>query len=398
MLNRDEYLNLLIKSRDLDIIKVITGIRRCGKSTLLEIYKDYLLNNGVDKKQIISMNFEDPAYFDIDSWKKLYDYINNSLLTNKKNYVFLDEIQNIEHFEKAVDGLYINKNVDIYITGSNSYLLSSELSTLLTGRYITIHMIPLSLPEFSLMRNIDVDIKAYNEYLMEGGFPYIKSLNKDYSLINNYLDGLYSSVVLKDIIKRNNIKETLIFDSLVKFLFDNIGQNVSTKKISDTLKSFGRKNSVNTIENYLDNIISSYLFYKVTRYDIKGKKYLKTGYKYYTCDVGLRKYILGDIKDRGSLLENIVFLELKKRGYEIYIGKINDYEIDFVVKNENGIKFIQVSESVRDEKTLNRELKGFKQMDNNYPKYLITLDEDSASHEGIIQISLFDFLKNQKDF
>lgn len=392
MIERTEYLDFLKKLKDKNIIKVVTGIRRCGKSTLFELYKKYLLENGVDKKQIISLNFENPKDMIFNDWKELYTYIENKLLPDKMNYIFLDEIQVIPNFEKTVDGLFINKNVDLYITGSNSYMLSGELATYLTGRYMQIHMLPLSFKEYLNHYGRDNELKKYDTYIQNGGFPYLLNLNEDKDLIRNYLDGIYNTVLMKDVISRNNIKDTMMLESIIKFIFDNIGQLVSTNKISNTLNSNNRKNSVNTVESYLTNLIDSYIIYKISRYDIKGKEYLKTGDKYYVCDLGLRNYLLGGVKDYGSILENIIFLELKRRGYEIYIGKYDEEEVDFVIKNNDGIKYIQVALSVRDEDTLKRELTSLKNIKDNYPKYLITLDYDTNDFDGIKQISAIDFL------
>ena len=392
MIERTEYLNFLKKLKDKNIIKVVTGIRRCGKSTLFELYKKYLLENGVNKNQIISLNFENPKDMIFNDWKELYTYIENKLLPDKMNYIFLDEIQVIPNFEKTVDGLFINKKVDLYITGSNSYMLSGELATYLTGRYMQIHMLPLSFNEYLNHYGSDNELKKYDTYIQNGGFPYLLNLNEDKDLIRNYLDGIYNTVLMKDVISRNNIKDTMMLESIIKFIFDNIGQLVSTNKISNTLNSNNRKNSVNTVESYLTNLIDSYIIYKISRYDIKGKEYLKTGDKYYVCDLGLRNYLLGGVKDYGSILENIIFLELKRRGYEIYIGKYDDEEVDFVIKNNDGIKYIQVALSVRDEDTLKRELTSLKNIKDNYPKYLITLDYDTNDFDGIKQISAIDFL------
>lgn len=397
MIERKEYLDFLIKLKDQHIIKVVTGIRRCGKSTLFELYKSYLLNNGVDSSQIIDINFEDPKYFELEDWKVLYDYIDSRLLSEKMNYIFLDEIQNVTNFEKVVNGLFIKKNVDLYITGSNSYMLSSELATYLTGRYMQIHMLPLSFKEYMASSLDKNELKSYENYIEYGGFPYITNLNDDSTLIRNYLDGIYNTVLMKDVVSRGKINDTMILESLVKFIFDNIGNLVSTKKISDTLKSNGRSNSVNTIENYLSCLLDSYIIYKISRYDIRGREYLKTGDKYYVCDLGLRNYLLGEVRDRGSILENLIFLELKRRGYQIYIGKNDDKEVDFVVKNEDGLKYIQVSESVRDKVTLEREISALDSIDDHYPKYLITLDYDKANYNGIKQISAIDFLLGRDD-
>ena len=395
LIERKEYLDFLIKLKDKNIIKVVTGIRRCGKSTLFELYKKYLFENGVKDDQIISLNFENPSDMKFSDWKGLYNYVNDKIDSKKMYYVFLDEVQILEHFEKAVDGLFLNKNIDLYVTVSNSYMLSGELATYLTGIYMQIHMLPLSFSEFLEYYGKENELKKYNTYIENGGFPYLLNLDNNNDLIRNYLDGIYNTILLKDVVSRNNVKDTLILESIVKFLFDNIGQIVSTNKISATLNSNNRKNSVNTIESYLSYLLDSYLIYKVSRYDIKGKEYLKTGDKYYVCDLGLRNYLLGGIKDLGSILENVIFSELKRKGYQIYIGKYDDLEVDFVLKNNDGIKYVQVALSARDEKTLARELNVLKKIKDNYPKYLITLDYDKVDHEGIRQIPALEFLTGE---
>lgn len=397
MINRTEYMNFLIKLKDKKIIKVVTGIRRCGKSTLFDLYKKYLLDNDVSENQIISINFEDPNSTNFEDWRELFNSIQNRLINIKMNYIFLDEVQVVPQFEKVVDGLFIKDNVDIYISGSNSYMFSGELATYLTGRYMQIHMLPLSFKEYlEYYGSEDVD-KKYNYYINNGGFPYLVNLNNDEELIRNYLSGVYNTVILKDVVYRNNIKDNMILDSIIKFVFSNIGQLVSTNKIANTLVSNNRNCSVNTVESYLSYLVDSYILYKITRYDIKGKEYLKTGDKYYVCDLGLRKYLLGSVKDFGSILENIIFLELKRRNYDIYIGKYDDSEVDFVIKNNDGIKYIQVALSVRDENTLARELTPLKSINDNYPKYIISLDPESVDHEGIKQISAIDFLMGETE-
>ena len=395
LIERKEYLDFLIKLKDKNIIKVVTGIKRCGKSTLFELYKKYLFENGVKDEQIISLNFENPSDMKFSDWKDLYNYVNDKIDSKKMYYVFLDEVQILEHFEKAVAGLFLNKNIDLYVTGSNSYMLSGELATYLTGRYMQIHMLSLSFSEFLEYYGKENELKKYNTYIENGGFPYLLNLDNNNDLIRNYLDGIYNTILLKDVVSRNNVKDTLILESIVKFLFDNIGQIVSTNKISATLNSNNRKNSVNTIESYLSYLLDSYLIYKVSRYDIKGKEYLKTGDKYYVCDLGLRNYLLGGIKDLGSILENVIFLELKRKGYQIYIGKYDDLEVDFVLKNNDGLKYVQVALSVRDEKTLKREINVLQKIKDNYPKYLITLDYDKVDYEGIRQIPALEFLTGE---
>lgn len=397
MIERTEYMEFLKKLKDKQIIKVVTGIRRCGKSTLLNMYKDYLKKTGINDEQIISINFEDPNEMIYDDWKELYNNIEKKLIKNKKNYIFLDEVQKINGFENVVDGLYIKDNVDIYITGSNSYMLSSELATYLTGRYMEIHMLPLSFKEFYSAYNFNNENQAYQKYIEYGGFPYLINLDNDESLISNYLDGIYNTILMKDVVSRNKVNDITLLESVNNFLFDNIGQFTSINKISNTLNSNNRSNSVNTIENYARYILDSYLMYRVPRYDIKGKELLKTNEKYYACDIGLRKHIIGGIRDAGSILENIIYLELKRRNYNIYVGKFNDKKIDFVIKNNDDLKYIQVSLSVRDEKTLKRELEPLEVINDNYPKYIITLDYDTLNYNGIKQISALDFLLGRID-
>lgn len=396
MIDRTEYMNFLIKLKDKKIIKVVTGIRRCGKSTLFDLYRKYLLSTGVSKNQIININFEDPNNTNFTDWRELFNNIQEKLVSNEMNYIFLDEIQIVSQFEKVVDGLFIKDNVDLYITGSNSYMLSGELATYLTGRYMQIHMLPLSFKEYiGYYGTLDID-KKYNSYISYGGFPYLINLKDDEELMQNYLSGVYNTIILKDVVYRNKIKDYMILDSIIKFVFSNIGQLVSTNKIANTLSSNNRSCSVNTVESYLNNLLDSYILYKITRYDIKGKEYLKTGDKYYVCDLGLRKYLLGSVRDFGSILENVIFLELKRRNYDIYVGKYDDNEVDFVVKNNDGIKYIQVALSIRDENTLMRELLPLKNIDDNYPKYIISLDSEIVDHEGIKQINAIDFLMGNK--
>lgn len=272
----------------------------------------------MDGEQIISFNFENPKDMIFNNWRELYDYIDGKLIDGKMNYIFLDEVQILSEFERGVNGLFIRDNVDIYITGSNSYILSSELATYLTGRYMQIHMLSLSFREYLDYYGNSDELKKYDMYIQNGGFPYLLNLSNDKGLVRNYSDGIYNTVLMKDVVSRNNIKDMMILDSIVKFIFDNIGQLVSINKISNTLNSNNRKNSVNTIESYVSSLIDSYIIYKISRYDIKGKEYLKTGVKYYVCDLGLRNYLLSEVRNYGSILENIIFLELKRRGYDIY--------------------------------------------------------------------------------
>lgn len=395
MIRRERYLNKLIAFRDKQLIKIMTGIRRCGKSTMLEIYREYLLNNGVSDNQIISINFEDADYSDIFDYKTLYSYVKERLINDKMNYVFLDEVQNVKDFQRAVDSLFIKKNVDVYITGSNAYMLSGEIATLLSGRYIEIQMQPLSFKEYiSHVGTASGLNRKYRDYLQFSSFPYATELAKDKDLIRDYLSGIYNTVILKDVVARKKISDVMMLESVIAFMFANIGNLCSIKKISDTMTSKGRKISTHTVESYISALVDSFILYPAKRYDVKGKQYLKTHEKYYVVDIGLRYFILGSKNvDIGHVLENVIYLELKRRGYDVYVGKVGNYEIDFIAMNVDGIEYYQVSATVRDKETLKRELLPLKKITDHYPKFLITLDDDpEVSHEGIKQINALDFL------
>ena len=397
MIERTEYLELLKRFKDKDLIKVITGIRRCGKSTLFDIYIDYLKKNNIKSEQIISINLENPEY-QFNDYMSLYNFVNEQIKDEEKYYIFLDEVQNVPAFQKAVDGLYIKKNVDLYITGSNAYLLSGELATLLSGRYIEIKMLPLSFKEYLSAfkdKNESKD-RIFLEYMRNGGMPgSISILETNPNDIDKYLDGIFSTVVYKDIMARNNITDKMLLESIIKFVYDNIGNSISTKKISDTLTSKGMSTSNHTVENYLTAFLESFLIYKAERFDVKGKNLLARDYKYYAVDTGLRSYLLGkkSDSDMGHILENIVYLELLRRGYKVYVGKVDEYEIDFVAENREGIKYYQVALSVRDEEVLKRELRSLEKTGDHYPKYLLTLDVDLESdYNGIRKINIVDWL------
>lgn len=396
MIPRNEYLENLISLRDKQLIKVVTGIRRCGKSTLFELYQAYLQENGAAPEQIISFNLEDGDYADIEESKDLFELVKARLLPDKMNYIFLDEVQRVGNFQKAVDGLFIKKNCDVYITGSNAYLLSGELATLLSGRYVEIKMLPLSFKEYVSAFPSDSNIdRLYQNYIHNSSFPYALELKRQKD-IRQYLDGIYDSIVLKDIVARKRFPDISMLQSVVRFLFDNIGNLCSTKKIADTMTSSGRKISVHTVESYLSALTDSFIFYRVGRFDIKGKQYLKTGDKYYAADIGLRYNVLGTKKaDEGHILENIVFLELLRRGYEVYIGKVGASEVDFIAVGPEGEEYYQVAYTVidADGKTLERELAPLDGISDHNPKYLLTMDYGPLiSHNGIKQIHVLDWL------
>lgn len=394
MIKRDSYLNDLISFKDKNLIKVITGIRRCGKSTLFELYKDYLLQHGVKLECIISVNLEMAEFRNIKNSEQLYTYVKKQMIENQKNYILLDEVQRVENFQEAVDWLYTDKMVDLYITGSNAFLLSGELATLLSGRYVEIKMMPLSFKEYcSAFPDQSNTAQLYMNYLMNSSFPGTLELTRKQD-IRIYLDGIYNTILMKDIVTRKKINEPTLLESIVEFMFDNIGNPYSPNKIANTMTSNGRKISTPTVESYLAALCDSYILYKACRYDIKGKQYLATGSKYYICDIGLRYYLLGTKPtDVGHILENVVYLELLRRGYEVYIGKIGSAEVDFIAINAEGVEYYQVSQTVLDPNTLKRELSSLEAIKDHNQKYLLTMDYiPLTSYNGIKQINVLDWL------
>ena len=395
LIQREEYLNKLIALKDKKIIKVVTGVRRCGKSKLLEMYRKWLLEQGVEEERIVSINFEDLDFEDLTDYKKLHTYLKEHLVKDNMTYIFLDEIQNVEQFPKVVDSLYIKDNVDIYITGSNAHMLSSEIATLLSGRYIQIEMLPLSFKEYMISTGSmnDRGIK-YVDYLQNSSFPYTLELEGQSDEIRSYLEGLYNTIVVEDIINHSKISEPMMLKSILKFIFDNIGNPLSSKKIADTMTSSGRRIDTRTVEKYLNALTESYIIYQAKRYNIKGKQYLKTLEKYYVVDIGLRLMLFGSKQiDAGRILENIVYLELLRRGYDVYVGKVDEFEVDFVAQNGKGTTYFQVALSVRDEKTLERELRSLRAIKDHYPKILLTMDDDPEVHyDGIRRINARDWL------
>jgi predicted AAA+ superfamily ATPase len=396
LIQRQEYLDALISFRDKQLIKVVTGIRRCGKSTLFELFQDYLRSDGVTDEQIISINLEEGEYDEIETYKQLYCFVNEKIKADKKMYIFIDEVQRVENFQKAVDSLYVKKNCDVYITGSNAYLLSGELATLLSGRYVEIKMLPLSFKEYvSAFPDSKNYERLYTDYIQNSAFPYALEIKKPKDR-RQYLQGIYDTIVLKDIVARKKFPDTAMLKSVVRFMFDNIGNLCSTKKIADTMTSAGRKIAVHTVESYLTALTDCFILYQIGRFDVKGKQYLKTGDKYYAADIGLRYALLGTKKaDMGHILENVVFLELARRGYEIYIGKVGRTEVDFIAIGEEGEEYYQVAYTVidADGSTLRRELAPLEAVNDHNPKYLLTMDNTPlTSHNGIKQINVLDWL------
>ena len=395
MIQRPQYMEFLMDWKDRQIIKVVSGIRRCGKSTLFDLFQESLRADGVEESQIIAVNFEDMENEPLCDYRRLYEYIKQRMLPGKMNYIFLDEIQHVPDYQKVVDSLFIKKNADVYITGSNAYFMSGELATLLSGRYVELKMLPLSFKEYVSAFDENAGVESlYRNYIYNSSFPYTVGLDSRRN-IYAYLDGLYNTVVLNDIVARKQIKDPSMLKSVLKFMFDNIGNLCTAKKIADNMTSAGRKISNHTVESYIEGITESLLMYRAGRYDIKGRDYLKLQEKYYIADIGLRYYALGTRNaDQGHILENIVYLELLRRGYDVYVGVIGNKEVDFVAKDHDGnIEYYQVSLTVRDEATLKRELASLDSIADHNPKYLLTMDNDPpVSYNGIRQKYVLDWL------
>ena len=397
MIIREKYLNKMIVAKDTEFIKVITGVRRSGKSTLMVMFKDYLLNNGVKEENIIHINFESAVYDDIKNYKDLYNFVKEKIKKDKI-YLLLDEVQNVESWEKAINSFKVDFNIDIYITGSNAYLLSSELSTLLSRRYIEIKMYPLSFKEYLVFNNYNNDNieDKFNEYLKYGGLPAITLIKENDELVLSYLNDIYNTIVKKDIIDRNNIKDTALLENIIKYLSNNIGSSISSSRISDYLNSnkIVEKSNHQTIDNYLNMLEKSFIIYKADRTDVKSKALLKTLGKYYISDSGIRNVILGFRNiNEGHLLENIVYLELLRRGYRVNIGKTNDYEVDFVAESPNEIKYYQVTQSLINEDVKMRKLRSLENIEDNYEKVILTMDKTiNNDFNGIKVINIIDWL------
>jgi hypothetical protein len=399
MIKRTLYINKLLLFKDKKLIKIISGVRRAGKSTLFALYQEDLLNKGVKQEQIININFEDPQYRNFLSWETLYDYINSILLPNEQNYIFFDEIQLVKDFQKAVDGLFLKKNVDIYLTGSNAHLQTGQWATLLTGRYIEIHVFPLSFKEYVSSFNNKNDILfKYQNYVETTSFPQQLEFKTENPIekkiyIRDYLSSIYNTIILKDIVQANKIQNITHLESIILFIASNIGSLTSINNIAKTMNANGRKISTHTIENYIKALCDSYILYKATRYDIKGKRFLQTLDKYYFVDAGLKYFILGDKNiDCGHILENVVYLELLRRNYKVYIGKNNNAEVDFVVEGINGTQYYQVCDTVASKDILERELKPLNSINDHNPKFLLTKDFTTANYNGIKQINVFQWL------
>lgn len=393
-IERTEYLNKLIEYKDKQLIKVITGIRRCGKSTIMEIYRDWLSKHGVDNDHIIYINFEDFDFYELRDPLRLYEYIKPKICTTGNTYVFFDEIQHVKDFPDVVNSLNLKRNIDLYITGSNAYMLSSQIATLLSGRYIEISMLPLSFKEYVNAIGSKGNLqKAYMQYITHSSFPYTLELDS-INNITEYLNGVYNTIVVKDIISRKRLQDPMMLESVIRFAADNIGNLLSTKRIADLMSAEGRKIDQKTVERYLSSLCETFFIYEAKRYNIKGKQLLKTLGKYYLVDIGMRRMLLGSRAfDVGRILENIVYLELLRRQKRVYIGKNDNLEVDFVTSDENGLVYYQVAATVRDKATLERELKSLQTINDQYPKFILTLDEDPvADYDGIKRINALEWL------
>lgn len=394
-INRPYYVQQLEWWRNHDLIKVITGVRRCGKSTVLEMFRDKLRKSGISDGQMVVLNFEDPDTPEFKTWREVWDYIKPRLMPKSITYVFLDEIQRVPEFEKLVDGLHSRKNIDVYITGSNAYLLSGELATYLSGRYVELKMQPLSFREYCDAVGGEGDYaRKYMDYLRCSSFPYVVSLGNDAGLVGDYLDGIYNTVLVKDVLRRKRLSDAGLVDRIARFLFDNIGNVTSLRNIAGSLSAGGNKTNGNTVEGYVEALCDAFLFKKAERYDIRGRELLSSGCKYYAADIGLRYRLSGNkAGDSGRILENVVFLELLRRSNNVLVGQHDGREVDFVTRDGDDIRYYQVAETVRDDATREREFASLIAIHDHYPKTLITLDEDLPSVlNGIRQVNAFDFL------
>ena len=395
MIKRDFYLNQIIAAKDTDFIKIITGIRRCGKSTLLKLFKEYLLQSGIEEKRIIEINYEKFQFDKLRDGKELHEYIEEKLEgQTQKCYLLLDEVQEIDNWPKVINSIRVSFDVDVYVTGSNSRVFAGEQLTYISGRYIEIKVYPLSFAEFMQFKGFEYEnrAKALQEYMRIGSFPAVALTDND-ALADAVIAGLFDSIFSRDILLRGKIRDEGAFYKVAKFVLDNIGNNISANVIANTLKSQGHKISVDTVDNYLTLMCNAFLLYQCERYNLRGKERLRTNGKYYVTDLGLRNHLLGYRRsDLGHAVENIVFFELKRRGYEVTTGKYDDLEIDFVGTKKDEKIYVQVSLTAIDENTLQREIKPFSLLDDKYPKILITTDEFDLSNEFFDHVNLYDFL------
>lgn len=394
---RDQYLNWLISWKDKEVIKVVSGVRRCGKSELFKMYQQHLVLNGVEKDQIIAINFEDLEFEHLNSYRALYEHVAAQLIPGKKNYVFLDEIQHVESFEKAVDSLFIKDNVDVYITGSNAYFLSSEIATVLSGRYVELKMLPLSFKEFCAAESNQGKSREvlFNDYVTRGSFPFIANTGIEDQQAKEYVRSLYDTIVVRDVVERLKVSDVPTLKRITQFLLHSIGSKISVKKIADTLTSAGNKVDQKTVSKYLGGLTDSLVLYSAPRYNVKGKHLLTTHGKYYAVDLGMRNALVKTAdSDIGHMLENVVYLELLRRGFDVYVGDVEGGEIDFVAANATETQYFQVAATTLDESVLKRELAPFGKVRDNHPKILLTLDTmfGNANYDGVQKKNALDWL------
>lgn len=395
IIDRPNGLKWLWQWKDQEPIKVVTGIRRCGKSMLLSIFQSQLRENGINEGQIISINFEHPDFMDVNDSAAAWKYIKPKILKGQKSYVFLDEVQRLKDFEKIVDGLFVLPDVDVYITGSNAHLLSSELATYLSGRYVTLHLTPLSFREFyEGVGFSESPERAYRDYLTFSSFPYDNEWNKTPRLVDDYLEGVFNTVLMKDVVNRHAFRNPIALEAVTKYIFDNIGNLTSMRNIASALKADGVTIDASSVEGYVSALCGAYLVYKAIPKDLRGRELLKSGAKYYVVDIGLRRFKLGNRSfDAGRILENIVYLELVRRHQEVYIGRIDGREVDFVTRDGGEVKYWQVTETLRGESVRQREFAPFKAISDHYPKTILSLDLDPVGYQdGIKTMNALDFL------
>lgn len=408
LINRPVYLNQLIQNKDVDLVKIITGIRRCGKSSLLDLFHQYLSDQGVANEHIIHLNLESLRYKDLDNYLSFYDHVSHLMPKEGKTYLLFDEIQQVEHWEKAIESFRIDFDVDIYITGSNAYLLSREFATLLSGRYVEIPMLPLSFKEFLTFYSFDPTASVeekFQRYLQFGGMPILKDYQFDEARSNQALEGIYSTVILKDVLQRNGQANQPLLEKIMLFLSSNIGNITSPNKIGNVLsnegniaKKGGASLAGKTVEKYLQMLIDAFVFFPARRYDVKGKQFLKTLEKYYIVDLGFRNLLLGyrDV-DRGHILENVVYLELLRRDYRVYVGKVGPLEVDFVAEKPSEKLYIQVTESMLSEEMRKRELSPLRKIEDNFEKIVLSMDRSYVnSYDGIKSLYLIDWLLSDR--
>lgn len=397
LIPRNDYLRQLRSFRDARLIKVITGVRRCGKTTLMTLFIDELKAAGVHEDQIVRVNFEDYDAIELTEPKKLHDFLKSKLQPGKTVYFFLDEIQNVRDFQRVIDSIYIREGADIYLTGSNGSVLSSDLATLLTGRYVEIKMLPLSFSEFVEGSRLTCPVsEQYRKYLETGSFPYALALPNG-EAVKIYLEGIFNTILIKDLLQRLKLGDSSLLLSVSRFLFENVGSIVSPKRIADYLQAHGRKCDVKTVDKYLTALTDCFVMYEARRFDIHGKAELARLEKYYLVDLGLRRTVLGNkAMDVGHTLENVVYLELLRRGYEVYVGRIEEAEVDFVARSGEGWLYVQVSATVREAQTLERELRPLQKIKDHYPKLLLTLDDDpDMDFDGIRRTNALTWLLNK---